>query len=98
MIFYVLAQIVSWISTILIILLLARSALSWVVFSGYRHNPQLNRIYSILNGLTEPFVAPVRRLISRFINTGPIDLAPLVTFFLITIIRLILIRIFISLA
>ena len=98
MVFYVLAQIISWISTILIILLLARSALSLVVFSGYRYNSQLNRINSFLKGITEPIVAPVRRLISRFINTGSIDLAPLATFFIITIVRLILIRILISLA
>ena len=94
MIFYVLAQIVSWISNIFIIMLLARAVLSWIVFSGYRHNSQLGRLYQFLCGVTEPVVAPVRRLISRFVNTGPMDFAPLATFFIIIIASRILIGLF----
>ena len=94
MVFYILAQLVSWISNILIIILLARSVLSWVVFSGYRYNPQLGRVYRILTGITEPLVSPVRRFLSRFIRTGHLDLAPLATFFIIMIVSRILIWIF----
>jgi len=98
MFFYILAQIVSWICNILILILLVRSVLSWVVFYGYRQNPQLVGLYRLLSGITEPIVAPVRRLISRFVNTGSLDLAPLATFFILIIISRILVRIFIALA
>jgi len=99
MIFFILAQLVSWISNILIILLLVRSVLSWIVYSGYRnrYNYTLGRIFRILTALTEPLVAPVRRFISRFVNTGPIDFAPLATFFIIIIVSRILTGIFYAL-
>jgi|GEM_PF-175602 len=92
MIFYFLAVLISWICNILIIVLLVRSVLSWIVFSGYRnrYNYTLGRIYRILTAITEPIVAPVRRFISRFVNTGPIDFAPVATFFIIIIISRIL--------
>jgi len=98
MIFVILAQLVYWICQILIIILIARAVLSWVVLYGRQFNSPLGRIYHILSAITEPIVAPVRRLISRFINTGPVDLAPLVTFIIIMIIRVILTAILLGLA
>ena len=98
MIFVILAQIVYWVCQILIIILIARAVLSWVVLYGRQFNSPLGRIYHILSAITEPIVAPVRRLISRFINTGPVDLAPLVTFIIIMIIRVILTAILLGLA
>lgn len=88
--FIILAQIIIWISNILIIILLARSVLSWVIYSGIRYNRNLGRLFQILTSITEPIVSPVRRFISRFVNTGMLDLAPLVTFFIIIIISRIL--------
>jgi len=98
MIFFILAQIVVWISNILIIILLIRSVLSWVVYSGTRYNSSIGRVFRILTDITEPIVAPVRRLISRFVNTGMLDLAPLVSFYLIIIISRILTTILYALA
>jgi uncharacterized protein YggT (Ycf19 family) len=72
--------------------------LSWIVYSGYRYNTRLGSVYKILTTITEPMVAPVRRFISRFIRTGSIDLAPLVTFFIIIIISRVLTTIFFGLA
>ena len=91
--FLILALIITWISNILIILILCRSVLSRIIYGGVRYNQTLNRIYGILTRITEPIVSPVRRLISRFVNTGPIDLAPLVTFFIIIIVSRILVTI-----
>ena len=98
MIFIVLAQLVYWVCQILIIVLIARAILSWIVFYGRQFNSPLGRIYHVLSKITEPVVAPVRRLISRFINTGPIDIAPLATFFIIMIISRILTAILFGLA
>ena len=98
MIFIILAQLVYWVCQILIIILIARAVLSWVVIYGRQFNSPLGRIYHILSAITEPIVAPVRRLISRFINTGPIDIAPLATFIIIMIIRVILTAILLGLA
>ena len=94
MFFLILAHLISWVSNVFIIILLARSVLSWVVYSGYRRYPQLGRLYNVLCGITEPVVAPVRRLLSRFVNTGSIDFAPLATFFIIIIASRILIGLF----
>ena len=98
MFFIILAQIVIWISNVLIIILLARSVLSWVVYYGNRYNSGLGRVFQILTNITEPIVAPVRRLISRFVNTGSLDLAPLATFFLIILVSRILTAILYALA
>jgi len=98
MIFFILAQLIYWVCQVLIIILIARAILSWIVFYGRQFNTPLGRIYNILSAITEPIVAPVRRLISRFINTGPVDIAPLATFFIIMIISRILTAILLGLA
>jgi YggT family protein len=92
------AQVVSWVCNILILILVVRSVLSWIVYSGNQYNRTLHRIYDVLGAITEPIVAPVRRLIARFVRTGPVDFAPMAAFFLIIIIRRILVAILIALA
>ena len=94
----ILAQIIIWISNVLIILLLARSVLSWIVYYSHNYNSSLGRVFQLITGITEPIVAPVRRLISRFVNTGSLDLAPLATFFLIILVSRILTTILYALA
>ena len=98
MIFLILAQLVYWICQILIFILIARAILSWIVFYGRQHKSILGRIYSVLTAITEPIVAPVRKLISRFINTGPVDIAPLATFLIVMIVSRILTAILLGLA
>jgi len=98
MIFIILAQIVYWVCQVLIIVLIARAVLSWIVIYGRLYNTPLGRIFNVLSAITEPIVAPVRKFISRFINTGPIDIAPLATFFIIMIARWILTAILYGLA
>ena len=59
-------------------LILARIILSYIMKPG-------NRAFAILVDLTEPVLAPVRRMLPRM---GMLDLAPLVTFFLLQGIQL----------
>ena len=96
--FVILAELVYWVCQVLIIVLIARAVLSWIVFYGRQFNSPLGRIYRVLSAITEPIVAPVRRLISRFINTGPVDIAPLATFLIIMIISRVLTSILLGLA
>ena len=98
MIFAILGTLISWVCNVLIIILLVRSVLSWVIYSGYQYNSGLGQLFRLLTSITEPIVAPVRRLISRFVNTGPLDLAPLATFFILLIISRILTRFLFALA
>lgn len=82
----VLSRAISWFFRVLIYLLLGRAILSWFVAgsSGSYGNPALIRIYEICTELTEPFVAPCRKLLQRF-NTGVFDFSVLLAFFLIQI-------------
>ncbi|GHU66794.1 YggT family protein [Clostridia bacterium] len=86
-------QIVSWVCNILTLILIARSILSWIVYSGYQYNRTLHQIYDVLGKITEPIVAPVRRLINRFVRPGSIDFAPMATFLIILIVENILLAI-----
>ena len=86
-----LANIVSIICRVLIYALLARSILSWIVYAGNQRNHTLMNIYNFIGLITEPLVTPVRKLMSRMMNTGPMDFAPLATMILLVIIRNILV-------
>ena len=92
----VLAWIITVICNILVLLLLARTVLSWVMLSNYRRNSGIANAYKILFKLTETIVRPVRTFISRFVNFGPLDVAPLVTFFIILFISRILTRLLLA--
>lgn len=82
---YVLLPAISWFFRVLIYLLLGRAVLSWFVTGPYG-NHTLIKIYEICTELTEPFVAPCRKLLRRF-NTGMFDFSVLLAFFLIQIIE-----------
>lgn len=72
-------------------MLVIRALLSWFArpySTGFMRT--LWGIYNLLGKLTDPIVSPVRKALSRF-NTGPFDLSPLVTMFLIIAIQNILI-------
>jgi YggT family protein len=59
-----------------VIVLLARVLLSWVQI-----DPR-NPIVTLINQLTEPLLAPIRRLLPP---TGAMDFSPLVAFFVVLI-------------
>jgi YggT family protein len=84
-----LATIIMLLIRVLIYCLLARSVLSWIVYSGYQYNRNssiLMKIYNVLSAVTEPLVGPIRRYLSRF-NTGAFDFAPLAAMILLMILQ-----------
>jgi YggT family protein len=74
-------------------LLFARAVLSWFV-NPYRSSSYgfLNRINALLIRITEPLVAPCRRLLSNF-NTGMFDFSVLIAMLAIVLIRNIIVMI-----
>jgi YggT family protein len=79
---------------ILTTLLFARAILSWFV-NPYRASTYgfLSRLYALLTMVTEPIVAPCRRLLRNF-NTGMFDFSIVVAMLVIVLIRNIFVRIF----
>lgn len=60
-------------------LIIVRAILSWIPAVRY------NRYYHMLVEMTEVFIHPVRKLLPQ--GGGAIDIAPLVTFFLIQVVQ-----------
>jgi len=79
----ILIKAVNWFAEILTILIIARAIMSWFVKDP---SSSLFNIYQTVIRLTEPIVAPCRRLLSRF-NTGMMDFSILVAFLLISVAR-----------
>jgi YggT family protein len=74
-------------------LLFARAILSWFV-NPYRPAPyMLQQINSFLIRITEPLVAPCRKLLRNF-NTGMFDFSIVVAMLAIVLIRNIVVMIF----
>ena len=72
---------------IIIYMLLARAILSWFIRPG----GTAYRIYQVLVNLTEPIVIPCRMITSKF-NTGAFDFSVLLAFFLVMIVRTLLVN------
>ncbi|MBP8000594.1 MAG: YggT family protein [Chloroflexi bacterium] len=75
-------QIVSLLFTIFYIILLARVLLSWVRVSPY--DPTWGPIIRFIHQITEPLLAPIRRLLPA---TGGLDFSPIIAFFLISLLE-----------
>lgn len=87
----VLLRAIDWFADIFIFLLLIRTFLSWMVLSG---NKQTANLYEILLSLTEPVVAPCRKLLEKLnMGSGMIDWSILLAFFAIRFIARILMHI-----
>ena len=78
---------------IILLLLVARAICSWFIRPG----SQAYRFYQLILMLTEPVVAPCRMITSKF-NTGMLDLSVLLAFFLVIIVRDILVRVLLMIA
>ena len=76
------------ISQIIIYLLIGRAVCSWFVRNRYGTG---YKIYMILTRLTEPVVAPCRKITQRF-NTGMFDISVMLAFLLVMVVRDLLIR------
>lgn len=84
--FGILLTIINLLYYILFILILARIILSWVNVSSY----QLYQIRDLVFRLTEPILAPVRRLLPA---TGGIDFSPMIVLIAAWFLRSLLIQI-----
>ena len=82
-----LVQFVDILSTVLSIALLIRVISSW--FNVGPTSP-LFPILNIVNQVTEPILAPIRRVLPRL---GMLDLSPMVALLLLTFIRSVFVRI-----
>ncbi|MBS3942775.1 MAG: YggT family protein [Dethiobacter sp.] len=68
-------------------ILVARIILSWFRVSFYG-NPSLAGIYRILYGLTEPVLAPLRKVLPTVrMGMGYLDLSPIVLLVLLALLR-----------
>jgi len=63
-------------------LVIARIILSWLVAFNVVNlrNPLMRQIYNMIDAITEPVMAPLRRLIPPI---GGLDLSPILIFFII---------------
>ena len=77
---------VSLLSTVLYIALLARVLLSWFQVGP---NSPFYPVLAILYQVTEPILAPIRRVLPRF---GMMDFSPIVAFILLSIVQRVLTR------
>lgn len=68
--------------------MIIRALLSWFVRDAYS---PLGKIYGMIIRFTEPFVAPCRKLLSRF-NTGMLDFSLFLALILLQAITNLLIR------
>lgn len=80
---------------VLILLILGRAILSWFVRNPY---DTLGKIYSMILQITEPILAPCRRLLARFGMMGSIDFSPILALIGLNIIRKIIVSILWSLS
>lgn len=73
--------------SVIYLLILIRMLLSWVRINPY------NRLVNIIYQLTEPILEPFRRLMDRTgINTGMLDLSPLIACLVLQLLENIIIR------
>ncbi len=77
----ILVSLISLVSTLFYLLILARIILSWVQVD--RYNPVVNMIYQ----LTEPVLAPIRNLLPVM---GTFDFSPLVALLLMEVVARVL--------
>lgn len=90
----ILADIVSWVIRIYQFLIIIRVLLSWVNTDPYR--PAIDHpLVRLLERVTEPVLAPLRRLIP--LVGGRIDISPVVALFALEILRMFLVSILYSL-
>ena len=84
---YTLANAIQWLLQILTFAIIARALMSW--FSPSGDNP----LARILIEVTEPILAPLRRIIPLF---GMIDITPIVAIFLLQLLQSWLVQVLLS--
>lgn len=87
---YVLSNAINTFFQILVYLIIGRAILSWFVRGPYGN---LYKVYNILIQVTEPMMAPCRRLLARFGLSGTIDFSPVVAIIGLTVINGVIINV-----
>ena len=89
MFFLTLSQIVGYLISVIIILVIAQFVLSLLVAFNVvsMHNRWVAAIWQSVNALLEPLLRPIRRIMP---DTGAIDFSPLVLIVLLNIINIVL--------
>lgn len=68
--------------------------LTWIILiqclMSWFPEARMSRIYEILSMITEPIMGPIRNILFRYIDI-PIDFSPIVAFFLISMVKKIVI-------
>ncbi len=75
-------QIITLLFNVFYIILFARVLLSWVRVSPY--DPTWGPVIRFIHQATEPFLAPVRRLLP---SMGGLDISPIIVFFLASLLE-----------
>lgn len=85
-----LADLINLIFTLFYISLITRIILSLIIqMSGGRPNPLLSNIYTLTFQITEPVLAPIRRVLPTF---GMLDFSPMVAIIVIGIVQRVLLN------
>ena len=89
MLFYTLFQIVGYLVSIIVMLVIVQFVLSLLIsFNVVNiHNQFVDAIWRAINALLDPILTPIRRIMP---NTGAIDFSPLVLIIGLQILRIIL--------
>lgn len=82
----ILIRAINWFADIIILMMFIEAISSW--FAG--SSDVARRLHYTLESLTEPFVAPCRRLLAG-VDTGMFDLAFLLAFFFVRLVARVLI-------
>jgi YggT family protein len=87
--FVTLYQIVDYLISIIVFLVIAQFVLSLLISFNVvnMHNQFVAALWKAVNAILEPLLRPVRRLMP---DTGAIDFSPMVVIILLTIVRIVL--------
>jgi YggT family protein len=84
-----LVQLIDLMFTLIYVVILGRIILSFIIpLMQGRVHPIVINIYDVLTQMTEPILAPIRRVLPTF---GMLDFSPLVAIILLQIIRAVLV-------
>lgn len=89
MVFYTLFEIVGYLVSIVVMLVIVQFVLSLLISFNVvnMHNQFVEAIWKAVNAILDPILSPIRRFMP---NTGAIDLSPLVLIIGLEILRIVL--------
>ena len=89
MLFYTLFEIVGYLISIIVMVVIVQFVLSLLISFNVvnMHNEFVAALWRAVNAILEPILAPVRRFMP---DTGMLDLSPMVVIILLTIVQIVL--------